>query len=125
VFRRGRVSRPQATISGIPAKSAGGKTYVIRFTVRNGVGNAVVQRFTLRVGQSSRVPNLSSRGLLGLPAAAARRCFAAAGADCGVAAEDVGERRRDCVPLGTAFPGCGRQRVPLGRPATGTTHDDS
>ena len=81
VFRRGRVSRPQATISGIPAKSAGGKTYVIRFTVRNGVGNAVVQRFTLRVGQSSRVPNLSSRGLLGLLAAAARRC--PLGSGCG------------------------------------------
>jgi DNA-binding beta-propeller fold protein YncE len=40
----------QATISGIPAKSARGKSYVIRFTARNGVGNAVVQRFALRVG---------------------------------------------------------------------------
>jgi hypothetical protein len=39
----------QATISGIPAKSTRGKRYVIRFTARNGVGNAVVQRFTLRV----------------------------------------------------------------------------
>jgi DNA-binding beta-propeller fold protein YncE len=40
----------RATIAGIPAKSARGKTYVIHFTARNGVGGGVVQRFTLRVG---------------------------------------------------------------------------
>jgi hypothetical protein len=39
-----------------------------------------------------------------------------ADADFGAAVEDVGERSRDCVPLGAAFPGCGRQRVPLGAP---------
>jgi hypothetical protein len=39
----------EATISGIPATSAKGKTYVIRFTARNGVGSGVVQSFTLRI----------------------------------------------------------------------------
>jgi DNA-binding beta-propeller fold protein YncE len=38
-----------ATITGTPAGSARGKTYVLQFTARNGVGKASVQRFTLRV----------------------------------------------------------------------------
>jgi YVTN family beta-propeller protein len=38
-----------ATITGTPAGSARGKTYVLQFTARNGVGKATVQRFTLRV----------------------------------------------------------------------------
>jgi hypothetical protein len=47
----------RATISGIPAKSTRDKTYVIRFTARNGVGNAAVQRFTLRVSQLGGDPS--------------------------------------------------------------------
>jgi large repetitive protein len=38
-----------ATISGIPANSARGKTYVIWLTARNAVGTAATQRFSLRV----------------------------------------------------------------------------
>jgi YVTN family beta-propeller protein len=38
-----------ATISGTPARSARGKTYLIRMTARNGVGAAATQRFSLRV----------------------------------------------------------------------------
>lgn len=39
----------QATITGAPATSTRGKTYVIRFTARNGVGSGVVQTFTFHV----------------------------------------------------------------------------
>jgi DNA-binding beta-propeller fold protein YncE len=39
----------EATLSGVPATSTKGKTYVIRFTARNGVGSGVVQSFTLRI----------------------------------------------------------------------------
>jgi YVTN family beta-propeller protein len=38
-----------ATISGTPARSARGKTYVIWLTARNAVGPAATQRFSLRV----------------------------------------------------------------------------
>jgi YVTN family beta-propeller protein len=38
-----------ATISGIPAKSAKGRRYVIRLAAGNGVGATVTQRFTLTV----------------------------------------------------------------------------
>ncbi|HEX8008947.1 MAG TPA: hypothetical protein VF482_21260 [Trebonia sp.] len=43
------VKNGTATITGTPAGSARGKTYVLQFTARNGVGKAAVQRFTLRV----------------------------------------------------------------------------
>jgi hypothetical protein len=38
-----------ATISGIPAGSARGKTYVITLTARNDTGKPAAQRFVLRV----------------------------------------------------------------------------
>lgn len=38
-----------ATISGTPARSARGKTYVVKLVARNRVGTAATQRFSLRV----------------------------------------------------------------------------
>jgi DNA-binding beta-propeller fold protein YncE len=39
-----------ATISGVAAKAARGRSYLIRLTARNGVGASATQWFTLRVG---------------------------------------------------------------------------
>jgi hypothetical protein len=39
-----------ATISGIAAKAARGRSYLIRLTARNGVGASAAEWFTLRVG---------------------------------------------------------------------------